>query len=123
MQPGRAGFERRNAPFGVAWPTVSATHTRDAPARIAVVNSARSESGSARVVSSVTYMTERPCFTANDTASSVHFFRKSRPQPSAYWRIGLEPMKAQHSIGTPVRSTISAIGLISATIVRAAQLA
>ncbi len=32
-------------------------------------------------------------------------------------------MKAQHSIGTPVRCWMSAIGLMSATIVRAAQLA
>ena len=32
-------------------------------------------------------------------------------------------MKAPHSIGTPVRCWISAIGLMSATIVRAAQLA
>ena len=42
------------APAGVAWPTVSAMHTRDAPARIAVEYSLRSVSGSARVVSSVT---------------------------------------------------------------------
>ncbi len=33
------------APSGVACPTVSATHTRDAPARIAVVYSFRSVSG------------------------------------------------------------------------------
>jgi hypothetical protein len=48
---------------------------RAAPARIAVVNSRRSVSGSERVVSSVTYMTVKPCDTANVTASSVHRWR------------------------------------------------
>jgi hypothetical protein len=38
-----------------------------------------------------------------------------------YWRIGLDPMKAQHSMGTPVFWVISTIGLMSATTVRAAQ--
>jgi hypothetical protein len=37
--------------------------------------------------------------------------------------MGLEPMKQQHSIGTPVRCTISAIGCTSAIMVRAAQFA
>ncbi len=87
------------------------------------MNSARREAGSARVVSSVTYITLRPCFTANPMASSVVFCRKSIVQPSAYWRIGLEPMKAQHSIGTPVRWTASAIGRMSEMRVRAAQFA
>ena len=61
------------APAGVAWPTVSAMQTRVAPARIAVVYSARSVSGSARVVSSVTYITGSPSPTANAIASSVSF--------------------------------------------------
>ena len=52
------------APCGVAWPTVSAMQTRVAPARIAVEYSARSVSGSARVVSSVTYITGSPSPTA-----------------------------------------------------------
>ena len=60
------------APAGVAWPTVSAIQMRDAPARMAVVNSRRSVSGSERVVSSVTYITSRPWLTPNETASSVH---------------------------------------------------
>ena len=59
------------APLGVACPTVSAMHTRDAPARIAAVYNRRIDSGSARVVSSVTYITESPSFTANPMASSV----------------------------------------------------
>ena len=91
------------APLGVACPTVSATHRRFAPARIAALNNRRSDSGSARVVSSVTYITVTPSLTAKVTASSVHFCRKSSDHPSAYWRIGLEPMNAPHSIGTPVR--------------------
>ena len=45
------------------------------------------------------------------------------PHPSAYCRSGLEPMNAPHSIGIPARCEISAIGLMSATSVRAAQLA
>jgi hypothetical protein len=49
--------------------------------------------------------------------------RCSIVQSSAYSRIGLEPMKQQHSIGTPVRCWISAIGCTSATTVRAAQFA
>ena len=60
-------------PAGVAWPTVSAMQTRVAPARIAVEYSARSVSGSARVVSSVTYMTGSPSRTAKAIASSVSF--------------------------------------------------
>ena len=59
------------APSGVACPTVSAMQTRDAPARIAAVYSVRIDSGSARVVSSVTYITDRPSFTAKPIASSV----------------------------------------------------
>jgi hypothetical protein len=44
-------------------------------------------------------------------------------QPSTYCRSGLEPMKAQHSMARPVRWAISTIGTMSATTVRAAQLA
>ena len=43
--------------------------------------------------------------------------------PSAYCRSGLDPMKAQHSIGMPVRCEIRAIGTMSAITVRAAQFA
>ena len=43
---------------------------------------------------------------------------RSIVQSSAYWRIGLDPMKVHASIGTPVRCTISAIGAMSATSVR-----
>ena len=45
------------------------------------------------------------------------------PHPSAYCRSGLDPMNAPHSIGMPTRCEISTIGLMSATSVRAAQLA
>ncbi len=111
------------APAGVACPTVSEMHTRFAPARIAVEYRARSESGSARVVSSVTYITGRPSPTAKVIASSVSFSNWSRVQPSAYCRSGLDPMNVQHSIGIPARCETSAIGLISAITVRAAQFA
>ena len=111
------------APAGVAWPTVSAMQTRFAPARIAVEYSRRSVSGSARVVSSVTYMTGSPSPTANVIASSVSFSSWSSVQPSAYCRSGLEPMNVQHSIARPARCEISTIGLMSAITVRAAQLA
>ncbi len=56
-------------------------------------------------------------------ASSVSRSSRSSVHPSAYWRSGLEPMKAQHSIGMPARCEISAIGWMSAITVRAAQLA
>ncbi len=102
------------APAGVAWPTVSAMHTRDAPARIAVEYSARSESGSARVVSSVTYITVSPCLTAKLTASSVSRWSLSSVQSSAYCRIGLDPMNVEASIVRPVRCEISAMGAMSA---------
>lgn len=48
---------------------------------------------------------------------------RSLSQPSANERIGLEPMKVITSIGTPTRCEISMIGVMSAAIVRAAQLA
>jgi hypothetical protein len=111
------------APTGVAWPTVSATQMRLAPAEIAHEYSARSVSGLARVVSSVTYITSSPSLTANVMASSVVLSRKSSVQPSVNWRIGDEPMKVAHSIGTPVRCAISATGRMSLMCVRAAQLA
>ena len=74
-------------------------------------------------MSSVTYMTGRPSRTAKVMASSVSLRSWSMPHPSAYCRSGLEPMNAPHSIGMPTRCEISAIGLMSATSVRAAQLA
>ena len=72
-----------------------------APARMAVEYSCRSVSGSARVVSSVTYIAGSPSRTANVIASSVSFSSWSSVQPSAYCRSGLEPMNVQHSIGMP----------------------
>ncbi len=111
------------APTGVACPTVSATHTRDAPALIAAEYRRRSVSGSARVVSSVTYMTVSPSPTANVIASSVSRSSWSIVQPSAYCRSGLEPMNVQHSIARPARCEMRAIGSMSARTVRAAQLA
>jgi hypothetical protein len=59
------------APWGVAQPTVSVTQTRRAPQAMAVEYSRRSVVGSARMVSSVTYITVSPSRTANDTDSSV----------------------------------------------------
>ena len=78
------------APAGVAWPTVSAMQTRCAPARIAVEYSWRSVSGSARVVSSVTYMTGSPSPTANVIASSV-----SREQLVERPAFGVLPQRAR----------------------------
>ena len=56
-------------------------------------------------------------------ASSVFFSSQSMVQPSVYWRIGEEPMNVPTSSLRPVRWLISAIGVMSATVVRAAQLA
>ena len=61
--------------------------------------------------------------TANVIASSVLRSSHSSVHPSVNCRIGDEPMKVQHSIGSPVRCTISAMGLMSCTWVRAAQFA
>ena len=131
-RPGSAGRGRRRGaqtkrtrlrtPSGVAWPTVSQTQTRPAPARIAVVYMRRMWSGCARVVSSVTYMTGRPSLTASATASSERRSIRSKSQSSAYWRIGEEPMKQDTSIGMPTFCEISMIGRMSASTVRAAQL-
>ena len=112
---------RLRTPLGVAWPTVSQTQTRLAPARIAVVYIPRMWSGCARLVSSVTYMTGRPSLTASATASSERRSMRSKSQSSAYWRIGDEPMKQDTSIGIPTFWEISMIGMMSAATVRAAQ--
>ncbi len=81
-----------------------------------------SVSGAARVVSSVTYMTGSPSATANRTASSVTLSMRSSVQPSAYWRMGDEPMNVHASIGMPVSCETRAMGSMSARTVRAAQL-
>ena len=76
----------------------------------------------ARVVSSVTNITGSPSLTANSTASRVSLSMRSSVHPSAYWRIGEEPMKQEASMAMPVRCEISTIGWMSAITVRAAQL-
>ena len=53
-----------------------------------------STSGRERVVSSVTYATGRPAFTATSIASALRFAMSATSQCSTYWRIGLEPMNA-----------------------------
>ena len=73
------------------------------------------------MVSSVTYMTGRPCFTAKVTASSDTRTILSRVQSSAYCRMLDEPMKVAASIGTPTSSDTRTIGSTSAMTVRAAQ--
>ena len=113
---------RLRTPLGVAWPTVSQTQTRPAPARIAVVYIRRMWSGCARVVSSVTYITGSPSRTASDTASSDRRSIRSKSQSSVYCRMGDEPMKQETSIGMPTFWEISMIGRMSAATVRAAQL-
>jgi len=112
----------RRTPAGTACPTVSATQMRRAPHRIALAYSARMVSGRARVVSSVTNITGRPCETANVTAASLAFSIFSSVQSSAYCRIGEEPMKVAASIGIPTFWETSTIGSMSPTTVRAAQL-
>src|SRR6266581_4581453 len=115
-------FTNAFTPSGVAWPTVSARHIRPAPQSMAARYSAVSVSGRARVVSSVTYMTGRPCRTAYVTASSVERRIRSRVQSSAYCRMGDDPMNVAASIRTPSSSEIRTIGSMSITTVRAAQL-
>ena len=72
-------------------------------------------------MSSVTYITGSPSRTANPTASRVKRRMWSRSHSSAYWRIGLEPMKTQASIRAPVFCDTSTIGWMSTIMVRAAQ--
>jgi hypothetical protein len=111
----------RAVPAGVAWPTVSVTQTRWTPSRTASPYRRRIVSGCARSVSSVTYITGRPASTAKRIASADWRTRNSSSHPSAYWRIGDEPMNTQASAATPVRSAISTIGSMSRITVRAAQ--
>jgi len=94
-----------------------------APYAIAVAYNRFTVSGSHRLVSSVTYITSSPRETAYFTAFSVVCKRKSSVHPSVKRRIGLDPMNAATSMGSPVFCTISAIGRMSFSWVRAAQLA
>ncbi len=82
------------APSGVAWPTVSQRQSRRAPASMALRKSLSRSSGLLRVVSSVTYVTWSPCFSANAIASTDCFSMNERSHSSAYCRIGELPMKA-----------------------------
>ena len=61
MHAARRSARGSRRPSGVAWPTVSQTQRRCAPRSIARREQRRSVSGRARVVSSVTYITGRPC--------------------------------------------------------------
>ena len=74
------------------------------PHSIAAVSSSRRSSGVSAIVSSVTYMTSRPS-AHGEARSPPRVCRRMtvRSHSSAYWRIGLLPMKMQASIGTPVR--------------------
>ena len=112
-----------SAPMGVACPAVSQMQIARAPQLIAVEYSRFTVSGSQRLVSSVTYMTSRPSETAYLTAFSVVCSRKSSVHPSVKRRIGLDPMKVAASMRRPVFCTISAMGRMSFSCVRAAQLA
>lgn len=105
-------------PVGVTWPHVSQTQRRFAPASIAAPYSARSVSGCARVVSSVTNMTGSPSSVANFTASAASPTIFSSSQFSVKKRIGLEPMNAQTSSGAPISWLISAAGSMSLMTVR-----
>jgi len=117
----RVKATRLMVPLGVACPTVSARQMRRAPASMAVLNSVSSVSGALRVVSSVTKVTSRPCLTVNSTASRVRRTNRSRSHSSTYRRMGLEPRKVSTSTLRPVFSTMSTIGSMSETSVRAAQ--
>src|SRR5450631_2528900 len=90
-----------------------------APQLIAVVYRRLTVSGSQRLVSSVTYMTSRPSETAYFTAFSVVWRRKSSVHPSVNLRIGLDPINVAASMRSPVFCTISAIGRMSFSCVRA----
>src|SRR5437588_183899 len=114
-------FTNAFTPSGVACPTVSARQIRPAPHSIAAPYSALIVSGRARVVSSVTYMTGKPCSTAYVTASSVAATMRSTVQSSVYCRIGEEPMNVAASILIPTSFATRTIGSISAMTVRAAQ--
>jgi len=72
-------------------------------------------------VSSVTNITGNWFSRAKRTALRVLSIICSIVQPSAYWRIGLDPMKAATSIGIPTRCEISTTGRMSTSSVRAAQ--
>src|SRR5258708_37332284 len=80
-------------------------------------------SGSQRLGSSLTYIESSPRETAYFTAFSVVVSRKSSVQFSVKRRIGLDPINVAASIGRPVFWTISAMGRMSFSCVRAAQLA
>ena len=112
-----------SAPMGVACPAVSQMQMARAPQSIAVAYRRFTVSGSQRLVSSVTNITSSPSDTAYFTAFSVVCKRKSSDHPSVKRRIGLEPIKVAASMGSPVVCTISAIGRMSFSWVRAAQLA
>ena len=47
---------------------------------------------------------------------------RSISQPSAYWRMGEEPMKQETSMEMPTRCEMSTMGWMSSATVRAAQL-
>jgi len=109
--------------MGVACPAVSQMQIARAPQPIAVAYKRLTVCGSHRLVSSVTYMTSSPSETAYLIAFSVVWRRKSSVQPSVNLRIGLDPMNVAASIGNPIFCTISAMGRMSFSCVRAAQLA
>ena len=98
----------------MAWPTVSERTRRVAPWSIAARKSVVSTSGRERVVSSVTYATGRPALTATSIASALRLAIIATSHCSTNWRIGLDPMKAQTSMGSPARWLISMIGVMSA---------
>src|ERR1022692_4680664 len=95
---------RFHTPCGTAAPQVSHKQRRLAPTSTAAVSRTRRCSGEERTVSSVTYMTSSPSRTANRMASRVWRTMSDSSHSSAYWRMGLLPMKTQASIGTPVDS-------------------
>ena len=72
-------------------------------------------------MSSVTYITGSPSFTANSIDSCVRFSSRSIDQSSVYCLMADEPMNRQVSTGTPEDDAILAIGSMSRTMVRAAQ--
>ncbi len=94
---------------------------RAAPRSTASENKARSVSGLARVLSSVTKVTGRSAWRAASIALFERESKNSKSQSSATARIGLEPMNSEASIAIPARCDTSAIAATSEAMVRPAH--
>src|SRR5207237_369684 len=94
-------FTSALTPSGVAWPTVSARQIRVAPQAIAAPYNALSASGVARVVSSVTYITGRPCFTADVGGARPYLLHDARARPRQP-DVGGHDAQVRHEVEQPL---------------------